>query len=267
MDLLRPIFTEGDRLTREQVDEILRSGPAVAPELARVLADEEAWEAEPPAAWAVVHAAFLLGALRPPGSLDVLAEAVETAADYDEDLIIEASPFMFAAFGPPALPRLRQIAQDREASATLRGCAHEALALLGTPEALDVLRESVDNRRCDQDVRAFAALALLDFARPEDRPRIEAAVDNDVLRREMVEAVYRDGPPEWPPYDWLSFYDPEAIAERQALGDEVDEEDVEPPPAGGEEPPPPPLKAAVVPGRNDPCPCGSRMKYKKCCGK
>lgn len=264
MDLLRPIFTEGDRLTRAQVDEILRHGAAVAPELVRILADEEVWEAELPAGWAVVHAAFLLGALRPPGSLDVLAEAVETAADYDEDLIIEAAPFMFAANGPAALPRLRQLARDREASPTLRGCAHEALGLLGTPDAIAVLRESVDDRRCDQDVRAVAALALLDFARPEDRARIEAAADGDILQDEEIEAVYRDGPPNWPPYDWLSFYDPEALAERQAAP--AEEEPEEEPPAD-EDPPPPPIKAPVVPGRNDPCPCGSRMKYKKCCGK
>ncbi len=27
-----------------------------------------------------------------------------------------------------------------------------------------------------------------------------------------------------------------------------------------------PLTAAGQPGRNDPCPCGSGKKYKKCCG-
>jgi SWIM/SEC-C metal-binding protein len=27
-----------------------------------------------------------------------------------------------------------------------------------------------------------------------------------------------------------------------------------------------PAQAAPVPGRNDPCPCGSGRKYKKCCG-
>ncbi len=27
-----------------------------------------------------------------------------------------------------------------------------------------------------------------------------------------------------------------------------------------------PLKADAQPGRNDPCPCGSGKKYKKCCG-
>jgi SWIM/SEC-C metal-binding protein len=27
-----------------------------------------------------------------------------------------------------------------------------------------------------------------------------------------------------------------------------------------------PIKAIATPGRNDPCPCGSGKKYKKCCG-
>lgn len=27
-----------------------------------------------------------------------------------------------------------------------------------------------------------------------------------------------------------------------------------------------PVRAQVVPGRNDPCSCGSGKKYKKCCG-
>ena len=30
-------------------------------------------------------------------------------------------------------------------------------------------------------------------------------------------------------------------------------------------PPVEPLKADDTPGRNDPCPCGSGKKYKKCC--
>lgn len=31
--------------------------------------------------------------------------------------------------------------------------------------------------------------------------------------------------------------------------------------------PPEPIKATIEPGRNDPCPCGSGKKYKKCCGR
>jgi SEC-C motif-containing protein len=29
----------------------------------------------------------------------------------------------------------------------------------------------------------------------------------------------------------------------------------------------PPARRAEAPGRNDPCPCGSGMKYKRCCGR
>ena len=28
-----------------------------------------------------------------------------------------------------------------------------------------------------------------------------------------------------------------------------------------------PVRSGKKPGRNDPCPCGSGLKYKKCCGK
>lgn len=31
-------------------------------------------------------------------------------------------------------------------------------------------------------------------------------------------------------------------------------------------PPVDPVRAEKTPGRNDPCPCGSGKKYKKCCG-
>jgi hypothetical protein len=271
MELLRPLFSEGDQLGRAKVDEILRRGDDVAPALEDILRDEANWEAEFPAGWAVVHAAHLLAALRRPASFEVLADVVEVAAAYEEEWILEAAPFYFAAYGPGILPRLRDVARDLDRSPTLRGVANEAVALLGhqhesvRAEALDVLRQSVDDLACDQDVRAFAGLALLDFAIPEDRGRIEAAIDNDILHYDDVEGIYRGGqriPRE--PFDWMSFYDPEEIAARQeAAAEEEEEEEVEENPDA----PPPPLKSAAVPGRNDPCPCGSRMKYKKCCGK
>ena len=41
-------------------------------------------------------------------------------------------------------------------------------------------------------------------------------------------------------------------------------------PTEDEPPLPPPVEPIATkpePGRNDPCPCGSGKKYKKCCGK
>ncbi|MDY0326353.1 MAG: preprotein translocase subunit SecA [Candidatus Cloacimonadaceae bacterium] len=40
-----------------------------------------------------------------------------------------------------------------------------------------------------------------------------------------------------------------------------------PPQFGGNEPKPRPIQVAEKIGRNDPCPCGSGKKYKKCCGR
>ena len=43
--------------------------------------------------------------------------------------------------------------------------------------------------------------------------------------------------------------------------------DAEPPPALVRDLAPQPVRRAATIGRNDPCPCGSGKKYKKCCGK
>ncbi len=36
---------------------------------------------------------------------------------------------------------------------------------------------------------------------------------------------------------------------------------------GGGTPRPAPVARGAAPGRNDPCPCGSGAKFKKCCGR
>jgi len=43
--------------------------------------------------------------------------------------------------------------------------------------------------------------------------------------------------------------------------------DAEPPPAPVRDLAPQPVQGTATIGRNDPCPCGSGKKYKRCCGK
>lgn len=264
--LIDLLFTEEDRLPRAAVDEILRRKPAGR--LSDILKNDETWETDGPESWAVVHAAYLLAAFRPPGSLDLLIDAVDRAEDYANDWIAEESPYMLAAYGPAAIPALRAAALDRRRDPYVRVWMNAALGLLGkaSKEALDALRRTVDDVRCDETVRAAAADDLLDYALPEDRERILAAADGDFLKTEDVEAAYQAGPREpEPAYDWLGFYDPEEIAARESADpEEVEEEEVEAPDG---EAPPPPLRADPKTGRNDPCPCGSDKKFKKCCGK
>jgi preprotein translocase subunit SecA len=116
---------------------------------------------------------------------------------------------------------------------------------------------------------------LLDFAPPQHRAQLESMADEGVwdgLDRDDIERIYAAGGEErhWARRsDPWSFYSPEEIEARQrrwADGDSPteDEEDI----FDGE------ADLDVVQtyvrstpkiGRNDPCPCGSGKKYKKCC--
>ena len=65
------------------------------------------------------------------------------------------------------------------------------------------------------------------------------------------------------PEPW-AFYTPEAIAERQLRWAEEDLAELN---RYGEEPGETYVREGPKIGRNDPCPCGSGRKYKKCCGR
>jgi hypothetical protein len=128
-----------------------------------------------------------------------------------------------------------------------------------------------------------AAENLLAFATADDRESLSILVDRNLIDAEaMDDALAGDADLSIPrPIDWLGFYDPDAIAGRQEdaedpddRGEEIDDEDIVPPdPALGllsrlDAPaaaPPPIVNASPKIGRNDPCPCGSGRKYKKCC--
>ena len=119
---------------------------------------------------------------------------------------------------------------------------------------------------------------LLDFPREAYRPLLEDLAERQVglgrhFTREEVHRAYaaaRDRP-EWHHFKdpWV-FYSPEAIARRQqrwaeedALAEKSDagEEDV----FEEAESEMPYFRGEPKIGRNDPCPCGSGKKYKKCC--
>jgi hypothetical protein len=75
----------------------------------------------------------------------------------------------------------------------------------------------------------------------------------------------------WDAVSWWAFFEPLHLQNRRAT------RRAKPPLNASPEPPPPvddvypgeapkPYVAPYKPGRNDPCPCGSGRKYKKCCG-
>ena len=289
------LFTEEDRVPRAAADEVVRRGVSIAPRLVDILDDESLWNDEGPRWWAIVHAYFLLAHMQPPGALEVLLRALEQASRRHVDWITEEARYLLGAFGPRAVPTLKRAVVDETVHASSRVRILLALAWIGRTfaecrdETLTELRRVAQDRSAHADLRAFAGCELLDFALSEDRELILSTTDGWIFNEEDVRDVYSGKTPPRARLagDGMRFYDPSEIERRQARwrDDEARRKEWEAKKkipetlpvwevAPGEVPvappadeAPPPLRAGPKVGRNDPCPCGTGKKFKKCCGR
>jgi hypothetical protein len=281
--LLKLLETEEDRLPRAAVDEILRR-PHLGARLIALMTNEKLWEEEgEPLGWAPVHATFIVARMKPPGALDAVMKAIEIADEWGADTLWDDTVDMVASFGVEAVPRLLE---DIPGAGTLiRVDLIEAIGLIARahpsvrPRVMEALRELMKDDEGAQTV----AWALLDIA-PED-PETRDALKQRGIDVDRVKAI-----PPREPMDWLRRYDPEAIERRRRGEDDVrpeaddDDEEIFDEGSGAADlhdmvGPPSVLDSGVEAdgpgtlertgpkvGRNDPCPCGSGKKYKKCCG-
>jgi hypothetical protein len=287
-DLIDLLFTQEDRLTRATAEEICRRGATLAPRLAALLEDEELWSDHSPRWWALVHAYVLLARIRPPGVIDILILALDRASREGVDWILDEAPHLLGGFDPNALSSLQAAVKNEGLNSWCRIALLEALAKIGhrhpeaTEDVLAFLRSTVREATEEVELPIFAAKYLLGFARPEDRDLLLASADGLLYAEEDVRDVYegRTIPAVMISGDPLRFYDSDAIKDRQDRWREEaqvkrEPEETEPvspvPEVGGAfrspyDEAPPPLWAGPKVGRNDPCPCASGKKFKKCCG-
>ncbi len=300
-ELLERLFTEEDRLPREAVDEILRRGATLAPRLLEILRDEDLWAEDPPRGWAAIHATFLQAALKPANALEETLLAFERAELYDWAYLLDKAPSILASFAGEGLEPLPSLLRDPKRAEVVRENA--GMALLGLAQKNPALRETVGaalrgvaaDPGEDEELRTWTASLLLDHADPQDRALLLSFGDNDFFDPQYVKEVFDEGVRAQTVdlADVLDFYDPDAIEARQREADEEGypghehehEHDEEPLDPGGilpsdpaadvldaatsssDAPPPPLRRSEPKVGRNDPCPCGSGAKFKKCCGK
>jgi len=141
-------------------------------------------------------------------------------------------------------------------------------------EAIDWLATMCGDAANAADFRVVAGHSLLDFPRERHRSVMEALVDlqqpgtmiaNAYDRHEIERAFGVGDDPEWQRFDnpW-QFYDPDEIDRRQERWlREAERHD--PDSYGPIVPSKTYQRTSPKVGRNDPCPCGSGKKYKKCC--
>jgi hypothetical protein len=266
--LIERLKTCGYDVPSGLADEIARRGRDAIEPLAAIVRDDALWNGtDAPSSLAPIHAIHLLGAIGDVACAPILIEAVKTQ-DWG-DFLTESGPSIFAALDPAAIPLLMEAALDT----TLDPYQRNALAkgLFGIAARHPAHRATVAAfftrilRDTDEDLVSL----LVDEAAMIDDPAVQAAVDAafdedrvDGLFIERNDVENLRAEPRWS----LSseFEDPISRLFRSGLLGMMkrNEEDAERRRATQRA-----SRAAKAPkiGRNEPCPCGSGKKYKKCC--
>lgn len=277
--LINLLFTEEDRLPRIAVNEFLARGNRMVKPLADIVNNNFAWMRDIPEWWAVIHGVFILGAIGTGETAVPLLKSLQFAAAHDCDWVTEQIPSIFGSIGTDAMEGLKIIASDWTRDWFTRVIAIEGLAAITIkyPETekdiFAFIGSIFSNKTEDNDVRAHAGSILLDFQKEEFRDKLldfgenERKIKNNdmfynlVFDEDDVKTALDSHKKDLRHYrnDWLSFYDENEIKKRQkrwereemGLLDNEREEMFA-------------CDSRKV-GRNEPCPCGSGKKYKKCC--
>jgi hypothetical protein len=284
--LVALLVRDEDRVPRNLIDACARHGERMVVELRRVLDEGRPWKDEGSAGewWLTLHAAMILGLM--PGEqagLLLVAFMRRIALEDDEDMQDWLSgywPALFRNKPDSILPALRALVSDRGCDWYIRTNALEALIAAGERAGTDPLGEALAyaagiaaDETENWELRLSAGNTLLDFAPAVHRPLLENLAERQTglgawFSNTDLEKAYsaKKCAPQWHRMsDPWEFYRPGFIARRQdrwakeAEKEEEDDFDFAGPDVE------PYVRGRPKVGRNDPCPCGSGKKYKKCC--
>jgi hypothetical protein len=288
--LISSLVRDEDRVPRERIDECARYGAPMVDALGAVVGPTADWSAcESDGRWWLrLHAAFILGLMKDAASGLLLLHMMKRfAAGEDENLeewLAGYWPALFRNKPDSILPEIEAFAWSHHAQPYMRGHAMEVLLAAAArqgPEALDACLARVvgwiASAQADKDERALVASALLDFPRPAHRPLLESLAASrgerfGIFGMEDIEEAYgRPDHPGWLRFDdpW-KFYSPRQIDDRQKRWAEEEERRQQRESVDATRNDDALFQGTYMRdmpkvGRNDPCPCGSGRKYKKCC--
>jgi hypothetical protein len=230
------------------LDAIKALGSDAVPPLVAMATDERLHFAEQddPEVWAPLHAVRLLGEL-------AAAEAVEPLLPlfgWDDDWLATALPEAYGRIGRPALEPLRALLRDREWDLYARARAASGLVKIAEyhpalrSEAVGALEAQLGPAETvttdDATLSGFIISDLLDIKALEALPAMRRAFEEDRVDPSIVDYQY--------------------VEEELGLAPARPRSPLAIPAL------PPPERAARKIDRNEPCPCGSGKKYKRCCG-
>jgi len=299
-ELIDLLFKEEDRATVEHAQELVKRGEEAALPLREILANEDYWyEGAGGNYWIVVHALNILGAMRDGQALPLMIEMVPHAYFANHDAAVEILPAALEQFGASAVePFIKFISEYRGAYRDNPDFGHSRWIFSSALTRIALKDESVRARVTDfipglftdpqEDDRIFLSFAAGHPIALDKEPRkdkglqaVRAAYERGMISQEINGSFKEFAQTVKDRHSNLfndlkssvfDFYKPEEVRRRQKARAEKKEEKLYWP--AGEQAAPAGYAASIVGGlqraekvgRNDPCPCGSGKKYKKCCG-
>lgn len=190
-----------------------------------------------------VHFLAMLGHYK--AQLAINSHLIWKYADSDDEWITEEMPGVLARMGPGAVQTLSGLMHHAGADMWVRIGASRALAGIATdhPQERQYVVESIKEavrKEKDATIRTWIADSLVGMADPDLYEYLEnllssGAITDEVSDIDVLESIYK------------GEMDPSATAPRDPLS--LFEY----------------CRRWKDPARNDPCPCGSGKKYKRCC--
>lgn len=288
--LIDLMIRDEDRVPRNVIDECARRGEAMVEPLSGLADDGYEWRGEVPGEWWLnLHAVMILGLIPTERAGRLMVQFMRRMSreeDHDlQDWLASCWPLLFHDKPESMLPALRALCEDRTVDWYIRTCAIEAVVAAAQHQGRDKLESALEwlagivaNEDEDWNLRLCSGNTLLDFPRVQYRQLLDGMVVRQGFvgvhfSRNDVQKAYAamQDKADWDRFGtpW-KFYLPSEIAARQqrwaeedAKRDEGEWDDD----YGYDEMflPETYVRAEPKIGRNDPCPCGSGKKYKKCC--
>jgi len=240
----------GEKLDPELRREVLSLGPAAIPGLLRLLNDETLQMKDSPGGgWPPIHAVGLLADLK---ATEAIGPMLRLLCETDWGAIIHDRIIVrMHELGPEVVePALAVL--DKGVSEDVHHAICCVLAKVGVRDPriyahLCTLfdKEETFGATCLADYGDSAALPILEGALEDFEPDLESPYELSGLG-DLIESFERlGGVVTHDLGEHLAKLEEDFITYRRSLVT--------------------PAKAAEKPGRNDPCPCGSGKKYKRCC--
>lgn len=298
-ELIALLYSLGSDVEMGLIMALANRGEEAAGPLREALADEENWyEGSDGKYWIVQHAMAILGLIGDEKALPLIFEMLPHAYFADHQAGIDSIAVVIASFGAPALPFCRDFItsyrgawRDNPDYSYCRYKAAVAMTLIARND--DALRRDASDFICglyedetedDETFLSFSVSCPVALDHERGFKAIRKAYDRGLIDESICGAFSRlrasydsssrdffiDLDNENNTIDY--FYRPAQINERlNELEEQANEKlywDVPDmgAPAGFQLAEHGNLVNPVKVGRNDPCPCGSTRKYKKCCG-